>query len=241
MLTSTDCIALRTVKYNDRHNILTVYTRQRGRMSLLIGAGNSREANRRRAVTMPLSLINCIVDLRNDRDIPSIREIRVTRQLSGLHADPAKMAMGMFLSEILGIVLSEGDRDDILYTFLAESIAELSDIRRGAANFHLAFLYRLGYFLGIQPDTSGYREGRVFDLVDAVFRDAPPLHGRYLEASEAKALVMLSRMTFDNMHLYRYNREQRHRIMSVILDYYSLHYASLSSLNSLEVLRRLFD
>ncbi len=241
MLTSIDCIALRTVKYNDRHNILTVYTRQRGRMSLLIGAGSSREANRRRAVTMPLSLINCIVDLRNDRDIPSIREIRVTRQLAGLHSDPTKMAMGMFLAEILGIVLTEGDSDNNLFTFLSESIARLSDIRRGAANFHLSFLYRLGYFLGIQPDMSGYREGRVFDLVDAVFRDAPPLHGRYLEAREAKSLALLSRMTPDNMHLYKYSREQRHRILTAILEYYSLHYASLSSLNSLDVLRRLFD
>ncbi len=241
MLTSIDCIALRTIKYNDRHNILTVYTRQRGRMSLLIGAGSSREANRRRAVTMPLSLVNCIVDLRNDRDIPSVREIRVTRQLAGLHADPAKMAMGMFLAEILGIVLSEGDSDENLYNFLSESITSLSDIKQGTANFHLAFLYRLGYFLGIQPDISGYREGRVFDLVDSVFRDAPPIHGRYLEATDARALAMLSRMNGKNLHLFRYSRQQRRQVLTAILDYYSLHYASLSSLNSLEVLRRLFD
>lgn len=241
MLTPIDCIALRTVKYNDRHNILTVYARRRGRMSLLIGAGSSREANRRRAITMPLSLINCIVDLRNDRDIPSIREIRVTRQLAGLHADPAKMAMGMFLAEILGIVLAEGEDDENLFAFLTESIGRLSDIDHGAANFHLAFLYRLGYFLGIQPDMSSFKEGRVFDLVDAVFRDAPPIHGRYLEASDARSVAILSRMTMRNLHLFRFNRDQRRQALNTILEYYSLHYASLSTLRSLDVVRRLFD
>lgn len=241
MLTPIDCIALRTIKYNDRHNILVVYTRQRGRMSLLIGSGTSREANRRRAITMPLSLLECIVDLRNDRDIPSIREIKVKRQLAGLHSDPVKMSMGMFLAEILGIVLAEGAEDDNLYSFIEDGITRLSEMRRGTANFHLAFLYRLGYFLGIQPDTSSYRDGRVFDLVDAIFRDVPPIHGRYLEASEARSVAMLSRMTWDNLHLFRFNREQRRLILTSILDYYSLHYASLSSLNSLDVLRRLFD
>lgn len=241
MLTSIDCIALRTIKYNDRHNILTVYTCQHGRMSLLTSAGNSREANRRRAVTMPLSILECVVDLRNNREIPSIREIRVKRQLAGLHADPSKMAMGMFLAEILGIVLSEGEEDRNLYTFLEESITRLSDMRQGVANFHLTFLFRLGYFLGIQPDMAGYRAGRVFDLVDAVFRDAPPVHGRYLEAADARSVALLSRMTWDNLHLFRFSREQRRQTLSAILEYYSLHYTSLSSLNSLDVLRRLFD
>ena len=42
-------------------------------------------------------------------------------------------------------------------------------------------------------------------------------------------------------HLFRFSREQRRQTLSAILEYYSLHYTSLSSLNSLDVLRRLFD
>ncbi|MDE6153062.1 MAG: recombination protein O N-terminal domain-containing protein, partial [Muribaculaceae bacterium] len=53
MYTTLDCIALRTVRHSDRHSILSAYTRQRGRMSFLIPAGNGREATRRRAMLMP--------------------------------------------------------------------------------------------------------------------------------------------------------------------------------------------
>jgi hypothetical protein len=52
---------------------------------------------------------------------------------------------------------------------------------------------------------------------------------------------MLSRMTWDNLGLFKYNRQQRRRILTAILEYYSLHYATLSSLRSIDVLQSLFD
>lgn len=47
-------------------------------------------------------------------------------------------------------------------------------------------------------------------------------------------------MTAANMHLYRMTRAERSRILDLILDYYSLHVASLRSLKSLDILRTLF-
>ena len=98
MLTHLNCIALRTVKYSDRNNILTAYSREMGRVALLMSAGGSREAVRRRAVTMPLTPFECIADVRPGRDIYNVREPRALLPLHGLHSNPVKGAVVMFMA-----------------------------------------------------------------------------------------------------------------------------------------------
>ena len=66
MFEPLNCIALRTVKYSDRNSILSVYTRQHGRMGLLVPAGASKAAARTRALSMPLATFDCVADIRPD-------------------------------------------------------------------------------------------------------------------------------------------------------------------------------
>lgn len=154
MLTTIHAICLRTVRYNDRNNILALYSRERGRLSVMLPAGNGREAARRRALTMPLSMIEGIADLRGARQLATVRDMRSMTALPAIHADPVKMSMAMFLTELLGVVVPEGEADEALFDFMADSITALDAAVEGAANFHLAFLYRLGRFIGIEPDLS---------------------------------------------------------------------------------------
>lgn len=68
-MTTLTCIALRTVKYSDRASILSVYTAQRGRMSLAVPAGKGKSAARFRALTMPMAVFECQADVRPGREI----------------------------------------------------------------------------------------------------------------------------------------------------------------------------
>ena len=72
------------------------------------------------------------------------------------------------------------------------------------------------------------------------FRMTPPLHHKYLNADDAAVLAMLSRITFDNMRFYKFNRNQRNDLLDKILEYYTIHYSSLSQTQSLDVLRALW-
>lgn len=236
------CIALHTVKHNDKSNILSVFTLEQGRMALLLPAGTSKEAVRRRALTMPLSIFECVADVRPGREISTIRDVRPSTVVGSVHSHPVKISVAIFIAELLGIVLREVQADRPLYIYIEDAIRQL-DLADDSkvANFPIAFLYRLGRFLGIEPDISTYAPRRVFDLIDGLFRDTPPLHRRYIGPDESAAIAMLSRMTWDNLGLFKYNRQQRRRILTAILEYYSLHYATLSSLRSIDVLQSLFD
>lgn len=236
------CIALRTVKYNDRNNILTAFSLEEGRVSLLVAATASREARRRRAITMPLSFFECIADLRQGQQIANMSDVKPSLALPGLTGNPVKITVALFLAELLGVVLRESPEDPLLFNYLSFAAQKLDGADTGeTANFPIHFLYRLGRFLGIEPDTSTYREGRVFDMLDGTFRDSAPLHRKYLDGVDAGSVYMLSRMTWDNYGKFRFNRSQRRHILSAIIDYYTAHYTSLNQLNSLDVVRELFD
>lgn len=234
------CIALRTIKYNDKNSILSVYSLEMGRLSFLVSAGNGREANRRRAMFMPLSIFECVASIKPGRDLHTMRDPRVLVPLHGLHTHPMKGCIAMFIAEMLNGVLRESQSDDATFAFLIDAISRFDVMDKGIANYHLCFLYRLGRFIGIEPDISTYREGAVFDMQDGRFRMTPPLHHKYLGVEDSQVLAMLSRITFDNMRFYRFNRNQRNEMLDKILEYYAIHYNSLSQMQSLDVLRCLW-
>ena len=78
-------------------------------------------------------------------------------------------------------------------------------------------------------------------MLDGTFRDSAPLHRKFLDGEDADAVYMLSRMSWENYGMFRFNRDQRRRILAAIIDYYTAHYTSLTRLNSLEILKEIFD
>lgn len=242
MFVNLDCIALRTVRYNDRHSILSAYTRQRGRLSMLVPAGSGREASRRRAMLMPGSRFRCVADLREQSGhIPPMRDV-VSRGLTlPIDPDPVKPIVTLFLVDFLNTILREAQPDEHLFDYIDTMLQALDGMAPSTtANFHILFLLRLMHFLGIEPDLSTYRPNYLFDMQEGIFRSSAPLHGRYLERDESRAAAQLLRMSLRNLGRYRFTHTERNEIIDTLIKYYTLHFASLRSMKSTEVLRSLF-
>lgn len=243
MQITLDCIALRVVRHTDRHSILSVFTRQRGRMSFIINASGGREAARRRAIFMPGSRFSCVADVKDGtpgNQLPHIKDVmsRGTHPAAG--GNPVKSAVTLFIADFLGMLLRDYPADELLYDFCDSMFSSYNDIKTGDSNFHLMFMIRMMHFVGIEPDASTYREGRVFDMVDGVFRESAPLHGRFLQREESQVAFRLMTMNIRNLRLWKFNSVQRNTILDRLIEYYGLHYASLHSMKSLDVLRSIF-
>ncbi|WP_290095750.1 DNA repair protein RecO [uncultured Duncaniella sp.] len=234
-------IALKSTRYSDSQNILTAYSRELGRVSMAVPAGKGKGASRIRALTMPLSILECETDVKPSREVMPIRQVRPVIVLGEVHTHPVKQMLAMFLAEVLSVVLRESVPDDRVYRYLESSISYLDSVHGGlVANFHICFLLHLGRLLGIEPDVSTYAPGMVIDLRDGIWRGSMPLHGEWLSPEESAAAVRMLRMTYSNMASFRLTREQRSRALDLVLRYYSLHVAPLSHIRSLEILRSMF-
>ncbi|MBR1551348.1 MAG: DNA repair protein RecO C-terminal domain-containing protein [Muribaculaceae bacterium] len=237
-------IVLNVIRYNDRHNIAHVYTDSRGMMSFLVAQGVTRGARLRNALFMPLSLIEMEARHMPGRDLATMRDVRRYEMLADVYADPVKNAIVLFVSELLTRVIHEQERNSALYRYVEQSVILLENLQVGVANFHICFLYHLGAHLGIQPDLATYRPGRWFDMDNGVFVDNPaalPGAGHHLlQPDEAHVIHLLSHMTFAGLHHFRFNREERNRVLDTIIAYYRLHNSTIGTLRSPEVLKQLF-
>lgn len=241
-----DCIALRTVRYSDRNSILTAYTRQGGRLSFLVPAGNGKVAARLRALLMPLGRFECVADIRPGRDIHPIRDVRAV--IFPPVADPLRSTIALFIADLLSSLLKVPVADPLLFGFIDDAIRRL-DIgnTRGRLqgnsllNFHVCFLIRLTRFLGIEPDWATYAPGAVLDFADGIFRRFPPSHRNYLPPGESETAAQLGRMNFRNLGHYSLSRFERNTILDRVLLYYQTHYPSVGEPQSLAILRMMAD
>lgn len=239
MFENLDCIALRTVRYSDTRNILTAYSRQRGKVVMSIPAGGGRSAARVRAITMPLSVFRCVADVRPGREILQVRDM--TGAPVPFLDGPVRSSLGLFIADILASLLREPQRDEALYDFIVymrACIAQSSGM--ALANMHICFLLRLQHFMGIEPDWTTYSPGAVLDLADGIFRRSAPLHGRWIPTSEAEAAWKLRRMTPRNARLFAMSHAERNLVLDRLLQYYRIHFPGLTALTSLDVLRSVF-
>ena len=81
-------VVLNTIRYSDKHNIVHIYTRQRGLMAFAVPQGKTAGARQRNALLMPLSLIDCEARIMPGRDLSTLRELRRNAPLSQVYADP---------------------------------------------------------------------------------------------------------------------------------------------------------
>lgn len=243
MYQSLCCIALRTIKYDDRKSIVTAWSDRLGRVSLAVPAGAGREARRRRAIMMPLSVFEGVVDIKpGHTEVLNIKDVRPLFITNSTSTHPAKTVVALFLSEVLEKLLRTGAPDRALWTFLINSIASLDRMKRpaGVASFPIVFLMRLGQILGISPDWGAWQDGRVLDMRDGIFRSSAPVSSLTLDTRQATFAALLARLDYSNSERLRIPRDTRRAALETVLRYYSIHHTSLDYLNSLQVVYDIF-
>ena len=224
-------IVLNTVRYSDKHNIVHIYTDGRGLMSFAVPLGKTQAARLRNAMLMPLSLVNIEASVANGRDLARLREVQRNFPLATIYSDPVKNAVALFISELLAHVIQEPEGNAYLFRYIEQAVQLLEQMPDKIANFHICFLYHLGAHLG---------QGYWFDMTEGVFTPAAVGGHALLQPQEAQVIHLLSRMTFSNMGVFRFNRDERNRMLDVIISYYRLHNAAIGTLRSPDILKQLF-
>ena len=245
MFTPLHCVALRTVRHNDSHSILTVYSLERGRMALLLPMSAGAAAARQRALTMPMAEFECLVDVRSSREVHRFKEIKPL--IAGSHSDgynPVRNVQAFFLADFFGTVLREPEPDANIYRLVSETAAAIS-VTDGLrlANLHILAMIRAMRLLGVEPDAGTFSRGSFFDMMQGEWRrDITAFNSNYcLDAEKSANAALLARMTAANYHLYRFTRRQRREVVEGMLRYFSLHGFGSMDLSSREVLFELFD
>lgn len=235
-------IVLRTVKYGDTSLIVDLFTEKHGRQSFMTTISRSKRMVRTVSLWQPLSMVEFQADIRHGASrLPRPTDVRQYYNYIDLPYSPIKSSLAIFIAEFLSAALREEKDNEPLYAYLQHSFQwlDMSEDASAIANFHLVFIMHLSRFIGIYPNTED--EGNYFDLLAGTFTYGQPPHSHFLKPEEARYLPLLFRMNYSTMHLFRFSRAARMRILTVLNSYYRLHVPAFPELKSLDVLHEMFD
>ncbi len=238
-------IVLGTIKHSDRHNVTSIYTRERGRMAFLSPAGASKSSRQTSARLQPLSIIEAEANISPTRELHVLSSIFPMKVWRTLYYEPLKSTVVMFLSEFLTRLLRDAPAEPRLWDFIANSLSVMDAIndRNAAANFHITFLISLSYMMGIQPDVSDYKEGMEFDMKSGTMVypfNVMSHHTLRIDASKAAFIPILTRINYANSKYFRFSGKERAQLIDYILKYYGLHFPGCDNLKSLEIMKEIF-
>ena len=233
------------VRHNDKHNVVTLYTRQLGRMAFLVPVGKSRSGRMRNSALLPMAVLEADVNIRAGKELYTLRQVAPVRLWHAIYSNPVKSSLIFFITEFCARMLRQYPADEHMWEFVIKSLEclEKASVQK-SANFHLAFLIRMMSIVGIAPSVSAWGEDEHFDMLTGEMTGLNPpdfMKRRVLlPAEESKIVPLILRMNFRNMHLYKFIREERNHVLDRLLAYYSVHLSVNRDYKSLEVLREMF-
>lgn len=235
MLHTTRAIVLRAIKHGDRTVVLKAYTEQFGLRGYMVRSGG--KGGVAPSALLPLTRVELVVTEHAERDMHSVRELRVDKPYTQLHTDALRGTLVLFTQELLYKVLREESADDALFAFLDEAL-EAMDTAPDVRCFPLILLVQLSGHLGFYPEPPAIGEDR-FDLKEGHFIKNTAPHGHTLGPPLSNSLAQLLKVNFDTMAEVAIPAVQRRELLERLLLYYRLHVAGLGEMRSPSVLHQI--
>jgi len=238
MLLASQAIVLHTFRHGDSSVIARMYTRERGLVSFLIHGAKSKKGGNKTALLQPLSLLEVQMQLKENRGLQHLREMRIDFPYTGIPYSTGKTAQVMFLAEVLLHTIKEEEKNDQLFDFLRDALILLDQTPSELPDFHLKFLLEFSRFLGFYPVENYCEATPYFQFTDGVFHHSP--NSTCFDLPTSAALNQLMITGFGSLQTGLFNRPMRRQVSRKLLEFFRWHLPSISGLQTPEVLEEVF-
>ena len=240
MLVTTEGIVLHSIKYGESSVIATIYTREYGRQGYLINAARTARSKNKAGLLQPLFCVNLVAYQKVNSELHRVKELKAGLVYQSVPFEISKASVAIFLAEILYKAIHEHESNPGMYDFIKGSVEYFDLMDAGASNFHLWFLFKLASFFGFQPHTGQAGFENWFDLKTGSVVHFQPAHPFYANREVTPFLMKLESLSIQDLNGFQITRPIREQLLSVIIDYYQLHFENLGEIKSLNVLRQVF-
>ena len=235
MQQKTNGIILQNTKYQDKKNILKIYTLQQGIQSYVVNISHSKKSKITAAHVTSLNQIEFIEQVKKTRSIQLISDIHVSYIYQNLFSNPVKNTIAIFLNEVLLKALREQPDNTELYQFIAESLIVFDNQDYEASNFHLHFLVELSKYLGFYPNNNYSKSNCLFDIQDGNFKAQTPHHLFYADSELSFYLSEL----LDNKSNFTCKAKTRSDLLNLLVTLYRLHIPGFGEIKSIQILKEI--
>ena len=241
MLIKTNAIVLSTLKYGDSSLIARCYCKELGLKSFMLKSIlSSKKGQLKKSLFQPLNIITLITQVKNENKdgLHFIKEARIYFPLIEIPSDIKKNTVALFLSEVMGrVITEEGAPNQILYHFLEKNIVFLEQ-KGFSPLFHLKFMTDLSHHLGFYPNQSNLKED-YFDLESGCFCSSS--RSKYVIGGDLViTLKKILGTNFEDLNHLKIPNSLRIKVLNVLVDYFNLHLHGIGKIKSLDILHEIF-
>lgn len=230
----TEGIVFRSLKYSETSLILDIYTQEKGLGSYIV-SGVRKAKSKMSNVYHPMNIIE-LVAYKND-GLARIKEASYAVRYESLDKEVIRSSIGTFFIDLLRSSVKEKEANFPLYNYIKETLLALDSGESSLHNLPIRMTIELSKFLGFQIVNNHSLENRFFDLRTGQFIQDELEHSSVLR--EDISLQLHEVMEASNS--YMLSRNDKNRILDLLMDFYSLHIEGFQELRSLPVLRALLS
>ena len=241
MLVSDEGIVLHFIKYGESSVIATIYTRKSGRQGFMINAALGKKSGNKAGILQPLFLVDLVAYEHQKNELNRVKELKLNTAYQSLPFEIGKSSVAIFLAEILYKTIHEQESNPEMYDFIKSSVSYFDLMDSGYSNFHVWFLFKLTGFLGFLPQTEKAGFENWFDLKTGTILHFQPSHPFYANKETTEVLMKLAALKIQELPGFHITRKDRDNLLTILIDYYQLHFGNLGEIKSLNVLREVFS
>ena len=129
MLVKTDAVILKSMKYRDTSKIVTLYSKEFGKLKVIAKGARSAK-NKFGASLDPLTCSHVVLYKKEQRDLHLLSQCDLILPFNRLREDFDRMSVGFSVIELLNQIVHEEERNEPLYQLLLETLTALNRVRK---------------------------------------------------------------------------------------------------------------
>ncbi len=237
MLYTTQGIVLHNIKYADKRIISKIYTKNFGLISANIHIGNTPKSKIKAGVIQPLTQIEFVVSLKENKDIQQVSEIKCLFVYTDLQTNFNKLCMAQFLNEMLYKCIKEQTPNDDLFHLICHTYQWLDKIENNYSETHIYFLMELTKHLGFYPTNNYSNQSPYFDTLEGKFDASTKSFPMGFDSWQSGLFSDLFSYSITNQK--KISRPERLALLDCIVHYYKMQLPGLHEIKSYRVLQEM--
>jgi len=239
MLHTTQGIVLHNVKYADKKLISKIYTKDFGLISANINVGHSLKSKIKAGVVQPLSQIELVFLLKENREVQQVTEVKCLFVYTGLQINFSKLCIAQFLNEVLYKCIKEQTPNDDLFNLICDTYQWFDASEDGYIDTHIYFLFELTKHLGFYPINNKDSQHLYFDSLEGKFVNRAKSFPLGFDLWQSELFADLFNYSISNQK--KINRTERQALLDCLMHYYKMQVPGLTELKSFNVMHEMVN
>ena len=226
----TEAIVLRHLDYRETSQIVTLFTRELGKVTVMARGARAARSPFGSAL-QPMAYVEAVLYTSPGREIQTLKEVAHVRPFLQLTRHLDRMAIGLRIVEFVHALMQPDESHPALFQLVAETLTLLDAVDERPENLLMFFQLQLAGHLGFQPAVTREQVEALTDRGGSLILESGDVMdgrlegrgGRFASRSALRAFAILVHAPLDAVLRMALADRLRHEVAALVDAYLQFH------------------